>query len=92
VALKFHLIVTACCLAASSFGCSGNGNKRISVLAEYLHEEHRLRQAIPDPGILEDSIDVIRTKYGIDPAYEIERLHDTPDHWLDLLRKLKRGP
>jgi hypothetical protein len=61
------------------------------VFAEYLREEQRLRQTVVDPVVLEDSIDILRIRYGIDPAGEIERLRNTPEQWLDLLKRLKRG-
>lgn len=60
-------------------------------LAEYLKEERRLRDKIPDRKVLEESLVKTRKKYSIDMQEEFSRLYRSPKEWPVLLRKLKSG-
>jgi hypothetical protein len=60
-------------------------------LAEYIKEERRLRDKIPDGTVLEDSLMKAQKKLSIDIQEEFSRLYRNPKEWPVLLRKLKSG-
>jgi hypothetical protein len=92
VALRYSLIAAACYLIVSFFACAEKEDERIAKLAEYLQAEQRLRQEIPDPIVRDDSIIALKIKYGFESDSQLRKLYHTPEDWLRLLRKLRRGP
>ncbi|MBE0432519.1 hypothetical protein IBX73_03520 [candidate division WOR-3 bacterium] len=77
--------------AGSLLICSCDRDERVSVLARYLVDERILRQNVVNAALIEDSLQALQVRYGIDPAHEIQRLHDNPHKWLELLKVLQHA-
>lgn len=91
MAVRQSPAVTACLAAGSLLICSCDRDQRVSVLARYLADEQTLRQNTANVSRIEDSLQALQGKYGIDPAHEIRWLHDNPDKWLELLKSLQHA-
>ncbi len=57
--------------------------------AKYLQDEKKIRERVINPQELEDSLNALRNRFGIDPEQEISKLQTEPADWIVLLRKLK---
>lgn len=73
----------------SLFTISCRSHDRISVFADCLKEEKRLRDHENDPEALRDSLALLYEKYGIDRDAEIQHVGENPDAWIQLLKDLK---
>jgi hypothetical protein len=62
---------------------------RAVVFADYLKEEKKLRGRVTNEESLQDSINELREKYGIDRQVAMRQLSEKPTQWIDLLRKLR---
>ncbi|MDH4211757.1 MAG: hypothetical protein OEV79_09975 [candidate division WOR-3 bacterium] len=88
---KEFRITSVCFFFCASSIISCQSQDRIIVLAEYLKEEKRLRDSESSEEALQDSLKLLKEKYGIDRDAEIRKLGENPGEWIDLLRELKRG-
>jgi len=73
----------------SFFIISCQSQDRISVLAECLKEEKRLRDSETDSEALRDSLELLYRKYGMDRDAEIQHIGENPDAWILLLKELR---
>jgi hypothetical protein len=88
---KEFRIPSLCFFVCVAFFITCQRQDRITVLAEYLKEEKRLRDSEWSEEALRDSLRILEEKYGVDRDAEIHRLGENPGEWIDLLRELKRG-
>lgn len=87
-------MISARCLILSiliTIGASCSRRDPTLDFAKYLQQEKRLRAKIRNTQLLEDSLEIMKKRYKIDPNHELMRLQKKPADWVELLRKLRRA-